>query len=109
MFNDHVDEEFEAGSTGAGTLENDAAETASVEAAADDEPPKLPATTADSDDPHDFQLVSVYTPTTCDACSNLLLGLWNQGFRCQNEDCGQVVCHDCLESVPERCPFVRDD
>ena len=64
---------------------------------------------AADDSPHDFQLTSVYSPTVCDACSNLLLGLWNQGFQCQNEDCGQVVCHDCLESVPRQCPFVKED
>mmetsp|Transcript_11104 Transcript_11104/g.20950 ORF Transcript_11104/g.20950 Transcript_11104/m.20950 type:complete len:130 (+) Transcript_11104:121-510(+) len=50
-----------------------------------------------------------FSPTSCDACGNLLLGLWNQGYRCDGDNCGQTVCPDCVETIPDNCPLVRDE
>ena len=104
--------EFDPWPAEAATAVNGKAGVAGQAVAAGDEMPNpdtVPAPIFTDGPPHDFQLVSVYVPTTCDSCNHLLLGLWNQGYRCQSEDCGQVVCHECVESVPLGCPFIRED
>eukprot|EP00931_Biecheleriopsis_adriatica_P042075 TRINITY_DN23976_c0_g1_i2.p1 TRINITY_DN23976_c0_g1~~TRINITY_DN23976_c0_g1_i2.p1 ORF type:complete len:202 (+),score=37.11 TRINITY_DN23976_c0_g1_i2:42-647(+) len=52
---------------------------------------------------HDFEVATFYSPTVCDQCYGLLLGLWDQGYRCPSPQCGQVVCHECLPMVPDDC------
>eukprot|EP00931_Biecheleriopsis_adriatica_P046497 TRINITY_DN26702_c0_g1_i1.p1 TRINITY_DN26702_c0_g1~~TRINITY_DN26702_c0_g1_i1.p1 ORF type:complete len:227 (+),score=36.78 TRINITY_DN26702_c0_g1_i1:85-681(+) len=47
---------------------------------------------------HDFRLTTFYAPEHCSVCGNLLLGLWDQGYKCASS--GQVVCHSCLPNVP---------
>jgi hypothetical protein len=50
---------------------------------------------------HDFEVASFATPTSCDACGKMLIGLWKQGFSCGA--CNMMTCHEACMHLPVMC------
>jgi hypothetical protein len=50
---------------------------------------------------HDFGITSFATPTSCDVCGKMLVGLWNQGYACSA--CNQTNVHEACMHVPISC------
>lgn len=53
------------------------------------------------DVPHKFNSKSYRFPTFCDHCGQLLVGLFNQGLKC--ESCGYNCHKNCMKNVPNNC------
>ncbi len=47
---------------------------------------------------HEFEVTSFGTPTSCDVCGKMLLGLWKQGYSCRG--CNQMNVHEsCMHAM----------
>lgn len=53
------------------------------------------------DVPHKFREKNYFTPTFCEHCGQLLVGLFKQGLKC--ESCGYNCHKNCMKNVPKNC------
>jgi Phorbol esters/diacylglycerol binding domain (C1 domain) len=88
-----------------------------------------PSSSSESEQPHQFETRSYSTPTYCQVCSGLLVGLWRQGMQCkvckmnihhgqgkgEHDDCrAEALLKSCPGNDRQSRPFVtatsnRDD